>query len=98
MKVYILDCDMEETKQKVTGSLNFPQNCCCPILKVLALKSNGFNQWNVSVFENLRLCLNKYRLNLYHSENKRSDNALKCILVICLYGCYLLITMLNLYN
>ena len=26
------------------------------------------------------------------------DNALKCILVICLCGCYFLITMLNLYN
>ena len=26
------------------------------------------------------------------------DNALKCILVICLCGRYLLITMLNLYN
>ena len=28
----------------------------------------------------------------------RTDNALKCILVICLCGRYLLITMLNLYN
>lgn len=37
IKVYILDRDMEETKQKVTQSLNFPQNCCCPILNVLAL-------------------------------------------------------------
>ena len=27
-----------------------------------------------------------------------TDNALKCILVICLCGRYLLITMLNLYN
>ena len=27
-----------------------------------------------------------------------SDNALKCILIIYLYGRYLLITMLNLYN
>ena len=26
------------------------------------------------------------------------DNALKCILIICLCGRYLLITMLNLYN
>lgn len=37
MKVYILDSNMEETKQKVTRSLNFPLNCYCPILKVLAL-------------------------------------------------------------
>ena len=29
---------------------------------------------------------------------EESDNALKCILVICLCGRYLLITMLNLYN
>ena len=27
-----------------------------------------------------------------------TDNALKCILVICLCGRYLLMTMLNLYN
>ena len=30
MKVYILDCDMEETQQKVTRSLNFPPNCAAP--------------------------------------------------------------------
>ena len=32
------------------------------------------------------------------TEWGRCDNALKCILVICLCGRYLLITMLNLYN
>lgn len=53
-------------------SLICPQNCCCPILMLLALQSNAFILWNVCLLEFKFLPKKKKCSCFYHTETARA--------------------------